>query len=35
VEDLCATDLDSDGRLDIIAVGRATKNGRIYWNLGS
>jgi hypothetical protein len=34
VEDLVAADLDGDGRIDIIAVGRATGNGRIYWNLG-
>jgi hypothetical protein len=29
----CA-DLDGDGRIDIVAVGRQTHNGRIYWNLG-
>jgi hypothetical protein len=34
VEDLIAADLDGDGRIDIIAVGRATGNARIYWNLG-
>jgi hypothetical protein len=34
VEDLAAADLDGDGRIDIIAVGRATKNLRIYWNQG-
>ena len=34
VEDLAAADLDGDGRIDLIAVGRATKNVRIYWNLG-
>ncbi|MCI0637593.1 MAG: VCBS repeat-containing protein [Gemmataceae bacterium] len=33
VEDLCAGDLDGDGRIDIIAVGRQTKNARIYWNV--
>jgi hypothetical protein len=25
-------DLDGDGRPDIVAVGRATHNARIYWN---
>jgi hypothetical protein len=33
-EDLAAADLDSDGRVDLVAVGRATKNCRIYWNRG-
>ncbi len=32
IEDLTATDLDGDGRQDIIAVGRQSKNVRIYWN---
>lgn len=32
VEDLTTADLDSDGRIDIIAVGRQTGNARIYWN---
>ncbi|QVL33269.1 VCBS repeat-containing protein [Telmatocola sphagniphila] len=32
VEDLIVADLDGDGRPEIIAVGRATKNMRIYWN---
>jgi hypothetical protein len=32
VEDLAAADLDGDGRTDIVAVGRSTKNVRIYWN---
>jgi hypothetical protein len=34
VEDLAAADLFGDGRIDIVAVGRATKNVRIYRNLG-
>jgi FG-GAP-like repeat len=33
-EDLTVGDLDGDGRIDIVAVGRATKNIRIYWNEG-
>lgn len=32
VEDLVVADLNSDGKPDIIAVGRATGNVRIYWN---
>ena len=32
VEDLTTADLDGDGKIDIIACGRATKNVRIYWN---
>ena len=31
-EDLKVADLDGDGRLDIIAAGRATHNLVIYWN---
>ncbi len=34
VEDLTAADLNADGKIDIIAVGRKTQNARIYWNLG-
>ncbi len=34
VEDLTVADLNGDGKPDIIAVGRATHNARIYWNLG-
>jgi hypothetical protein len=32
VEDLAAADLDGDGRIDLIASGRATQNVKIYWN---
>jgi Aldos-2-ulose dehydratase, beta-propeller domain/FG-GAP-like repeat len=31
-EDALAADLDGDGRVDIIAGGRATHNVKIYWN---
>lgn len=31
-EDLCLADLDDNGKLDIIAAGRATKNVKIYFN---
>ena len=33
-EDLCLADLNGDGKLDIIAAGRATKNVKIYFNQG-
>jgi hypothetical protein len=33
-EDLCLADLNNDGKLDIIAAGRATKNLKVYFNLG-
>jgi hypothetical protein len=31
-EDLCLADLNGDGRLDIVAAGRASKNVKIYFN---
>jgi len=31
-EDLCLADLNGDGKLDIIASGRSTKNVKIYFN---
>jgi len=32
IEDAIAGDLNGDGRADIVAVGRATHNVKIYWN---
>lgn len=34
-EDLCLADLNGDGKPDIIAAGRATKNLKIYFNEGT
>jgi hypothetical protein len=31
-EDVACADLNGDGKIDIVAVGRATKNVRIFWN---
>jgi hypothetical protein len=31
-EDAICADLDGDGKIDIIGVGRSTKNVKIYWN---
>lgn len=32
IEDLAVGDLNGDGKAEIVTVGRATHNGRIYWN---
>jgi hypothetical protein len=34
-EDMACADLNGDGKIDIVAVGRATGNVRIYWNEGA
>ena len=34
IEDLAAGDLNGDGKADLVAVGRATHNVKIYWNEG-
>jgi len=34
-EDLCLADLDGNGKLDIVAAGRATKNLKVYLNQGA
>lgn len=34
-EDLCLADLNGDGKLDIIASGRGTKNVKVYFNGGA
>jgi hypothetical protein len=31
-EDIICSDLDGDGKIDIVGVGRSTKNVKIYWN---
>jgi hypothetical protein len=32
IEDLAAGDLNGDGKIDIVAVGRQSRNVKIYWN---
>jgi hypothetical protein len=34
-EDLICSDLNGDGKFDVIGVGRSTKNVKIYWNEGN
>ena len=34
-EDLCLADLNGDGRLDIVASGRASRNLKVYFNEGA
>jgi hypothetical protein len=31
-EDLLCADLNGDGRIDIVGLGRSTKNVKVYWN---
>ena len=31
-EDAACADLDGDGKIDIVGIGRSTKNVKIYWN---
>lgn len=33
-EDVICADLNGDGKVDIIGVGRSTKNVKVYWNEG-
>jgi len=33
-EDIICADLNGDGKIDIVGVGRSTKNVKIYWNEG-
>ncbi len=33
-EDVICADLDGDRKVDIVGVGRSTKNVKIYWNQG-
>jgi hypothetical protein len=33
-EDVICADLNEDGRIDIVGVGRSTKNVKVYWNQG-
>ncbi len=33
-EDVICADLNGDGRIDIVGVGRSTKNVKVYWNQG-
>jgi hypothetical protein len=33
-EDVACADLNGDGRIDVVALGRGTKNVKVYWNEG-